>query len=158
MAFFMSESPDAGELRSALPLRYRLIQRATIMKTRASSLQVWGELRSRTILKMPTLQGGGDRLFENELIINHSKDWQIWRYEIKHGNPHAHFKTKSALDKFMNLIEDGIMPTSLHYIVSAKRLFSDEELSCFKEERHKEQRYHNKIKKLRKQRRVYKYR
>lgn len=128
-----------------------------IMKTRASSLQVWGELRSRTILKMPTSQGGGDRLFESELIINHSKDWQLWRYEIKTGNPHAHFKTRSALDKFMNLIEEGIMPTSLHYIISAKRLFSDEELKLFREE-HRKEPYHNKIKKLRKQRRVYKYR
>jgi hypothetical protein len=100
---------------------------------------------------------GGERLFEGELIINHSKDWQIWRYEIKTGNPHAHFKTKSAMDKFLNLIDEGIMPTSLHYFVSAKRLFSNEELLSLKEERHKE-RYRNNVKKLRKQRKVYKYR
>lgn len=96
-------------------------------------------------------------MFEEQLIINHSKDWQLWRYEIKTGNKHAHFSSKSALDKFMILIKDNEMPTSQHYITSIKRLFNDEELLNFKIERHKEP-YHNKIKKLRKQNRVYKYR
>jgi len=96
-------------------------------------------------------------LFEHELIINHSKDWQLWRYEIKTGNPHAHFRSKAALDKFMNLINKGVKPTSQHYIISAKRLFSDEEYDSLRHEGHKEN-YHNKIKKLRQQRKVYKYR
>ena len=96
-------------------------------------------------------------LFEGELIINHSKDWQLWRGEIKTGNRHAHFNTKSALDKFLKLIKEGIMPTSEHYIISAKRLFTDEELSLLKIDQHKE-RYHNKIKTMRKQRKVFKYR
>lgn len=120
-----------------------------------------GELRQARLLvcKRMTHRApqGGDTLFEDELVINHSKDWQLWRYAIKHGNPHAHFKTKSALDKFVNLIKAGIMPTSLHYVISAKRLFTSEELMSFKEEHHKEK-YHNNVKKLRKQRKVYKYR
>lgn len=107
--------------------------------------------RSITYLKVVS------NLFEGELIINHSKDWQLWRGEIKTGNRHAHFNTKSALDKFLKLIYEGIMPTSEHYITSAKRLFTDEELGLLKTDHHKE-RYHNKIKNLRKQRKVFKYR
>ena len=96
-------------------------------------------------------------MFEDELIINHSKDWQLWRHEIKTGNKHAHFSSKSALDKFVRLIEQDEMPTSQHYIASIKRLFSDEELLNFKIERHKDK-YRNQVKQLRKQRKVYKYR
>ena len=96
-------------------------------------------------------------MLADELIINHSKDWQLWRYEVKTGNPHAHFNSKSALDKFLKLIEDLEMPKSAHYIVSIKRLFNDEELSKFKHVK-KEQKYCNKVKQLRKQKTVYKYR
>lgn len=96
-------------------------------------------------------------MLTDQLIINHSKDWQLWRYEVKTGNPHAHFSTKSSLDKFMNLIKQGIMPTSQHYITSARRLFNNDELMNLRIDIHKDS-YHNKIKKLRQQRRAYKYR
>lgn len=96
-------------------------------------------------------------MLTDQLIINHSKDWQIWRHEIKTGNKHAHFPTKSALDKFMNLIAEGIKPTSQHYIIAAKRLFTTEEYESLRDESRKDK-YRNQVKQLRKQNRVYKYR
>lgn len=100
---------------------------------------------------------GGDYLIRDELLVNHSKDWQLWRYEIKKGNPHAHFKTKAAMDKFLVLLDENKKPTKRHYIISAKRLLSDEEYDALQDDMFKD-RYHNKVKQLRKQNKVFRYR
>jgi hypothetical protein len=87
-------------------------------------------------------------------ITNHSKDWQIWRGEIKTGNEHAHFDSEKAMCQFIIIIfQDKEQPISQHFQESAHRLLNDQEYAKLKLKRKK-----TLIKQMRRKMKVYRYR
>lgn len=93
-------------------------------------------------------------LLPKNYMTNHSKDWQIWRNEIKAGNNHAHFDSEKAMCQFIIIVfKDKEQPTCDHFRESAHRLLTDQEYSRLKLKRKK-----TLIKQIRRKMKVYRYR
>lgn len=67
-----------------------------------------------------------DTIHRGQFILNQSKrDWQIWRWAIGDGFPHAHYNNRKAAEALIDKLCAGECPSPGSYgMKAAKRLLT----------------------------------